>query len=382
MARAGLRVLYLIDSLAMGGAELVLHETCRQLLRRQVEVRVAVLQTKAGNPLREAFEALGIAVPDLGITTLRQPSAYWKVRRAVAGAAPDVVHTHLEFANVLGTLAARRAGVPCVATLHTIESPAPGSRAWLRFVAQSLVLRRWCTRVIAVSERARTHYLAVGRLRPQTTITVYNGVDLRRFDQKPPETQRDVRRELKIPDAAPVIAVVAVQRPAKGLDRLIAAFPAIRRRHPEAILLLVGDGPERPALETLAAHLGLSRCVRFAGVRHDVPRLLTAAAVFVLPSLTEALPTALAEAMAAGVPVIGSAVGGIAEMIQDGVTGILVPPGDVDALAAAVADLLDQPARVAELVRAARRLVETRFDAAENVARLHREYLDVCGRRS
>ena len=113
-----------------------------------------------------------------------------------------------------------------------------------------------------------------------------------------------------------------------------------------------------------------------------MPRLLTAAAVFVLPSLTEALPTALAEAMAAGVPVIGSAVGGIPEMIQDGVTGILVPPGDVDALAAAVADLLDQPARVAELVRAARRLVETRFDAAENVARLHREYLDVCGRRS
>jgi len=179
-----------------------------------------------------------------------------------------------------------------------------------------------------------------------------------------------------------VIAAVAVQRPGKGLDRLIAALPAIRQRHPDAILLLVGDGPERPALETMAANLGLSRYVRFAGVRHDVPRLLTAAAVFVLPSLTEALPTALAEAMAAGVPVIGSAVGGIPEMIQDGVTGILVPPGDVDALAAAVADVLDQPARVGELVRAARRLVETRFDAAANVARLHREYLDVCGRRN
>ena len=122
---------------------------------------------------------------------------------------------------------------------------------------------------------------------------MYNGVDLRRFDQKPPETRRDVRRELVIPDAAPVIAAVAVQRPGKGLDRLIAALPAIRQRHPDAILLLVGDGPERPALETMAAHLGLSRYVRFAGVRHDVPRLLTAAAVFVLPSLTEALPRRL-----------------------------------------------------------------------------------------
>ena len=138
--------------------------------------------------------------------------------------------------------------------------------------------------------------------------------------------------------------------------------------------LLVGDGPHRPALEAQVADLGLGDQVAFTGAREDVPRLLAAADLFVLPSLTEALPTVLAEAMAAGLPIVATTVGGIPEMTRHGEAALLVPPADPGALAAAVCRLLSNPRQAAAMGRSGRRLVAARFDIRTQAKALADDY--------
>jgi len=152
-----------------------------------------------------------------------------------------------------------------------------------------------------------------------------------------------------------------------ALPEVAAAFPAVR-------YLLVGDGPHRPALEEQVRALGLDGRVLFAGARDDVARMLAAADLFVLPSLTEALPTVLAEAMAAGRPIVATTVGGIPEMVRHGEAALLVPPADPGALAAAVCRLLANPRQAAAMGRSGRRLVAERFDIRTQARALADDY--------
>jgi glycosyltransferase involved in cell wall biosynthesis len=287
----------------------------------------------------------------------------------------------LEFAAVLGIPAARRRGLPTVATLHTLDAPPPRSRLALHFRLMAWALRR-ARRVIAVSEITRRHYLERARLRPERVVTIYNGIDPTAF-QAGPGVREEARAEWAIPPDAPVLATVAVQREPKGIQHMLAALPAVAAAFPAVRYLLVGDGPHRPALEQQARDLGLADRVVFAGAREDVPRLLAAADIFVLPSLTEALPTVVAEAMAAGLPIIATTVGGIPEMVRHGEAALLVPPADPDALAAAALRLLANPRQAAAMGRAGRRLVAERFDIRTQARALADDYraLAAGGRR-
>jgi glycosyltransferase involved in cell wall biosynthesis len=153
----------------------------------------------------------------------------------------------------------------------------------------------------------------------------------------------------------------------------IRAWPHVRTRVPDAVLLIVGDGPHLPVLRGMAGE-----GIVFAGTREDVPDILRGSTLGLLPSLTEALPTALIEAAACGLPVVATSVGGTPEVVDDGRTGLLVPPGEVDALADAVIDLLTNPGRRAEFGLAARALAEERFSLdrwAESLRRLYEESL-------
>jgi glycosyltransferase involved in cell wall biosynthesis len=380
--RAGLgrmRVLYLIDSLGRGGAEHLLAAYLRHLPPLGIDPVVVALQDRGGNPTAADIRALGIPVADLGIERLRQRGAYRRVAAAVERSEPDLVHTQLEFANVLGTAAAARRHIPVVSTLHTLDEPAPGTRPWLRMHLMAWSLRRNADLVIAVSDHARHHHVRRLRLPASLVETIHNGIEVGRF-RPAAGARRKVRSALGLPQDAPVIATVAVLRPPKGIDRMLRAMPSVARRHPDARYLIVGDGEARPALEETAAAEGVAHRVTFAGARADVPDMLAAADVFVLPSLTEALPTVVAEAMAAGLPVVATDVGGTAEMVGPG-TGMLVPHDDSPALAAAVAELLDDPGRAAALGGEGRRIAEERFDLARQVARLVDEYRRLAGAR-
>jgi glycosyltransferase involved in cell wall biosynthesis len=318
------------------------------------------------------IEAQGIPVCELGIRRLRQRGAYARVRDTIRAAAPDVVHTQLEFSAVLGIPAARRLGLPTIATLHTLDEPPPRSRLALHFRLMAWALRR-ARRVIAVSEITRRHYLDRARLRPERVMTIHNGIDPSAF-QAPPGERDAARRELGLDASAPVLVTVAVQREPKGIQHMLAALPEVAAAFPAVRYLLVGDGPHRRALEGLAARLGVADRVVFAGARDDVPRLLAAADLFVLPSLTEALPTVVAEAMAAGLPIVATTVGGIPEMVGHGEAALLVPPSDPAALAAAVCRLLANPRQAAAMGRAGRRVVAARFDIRAQAKALADDY--------
>jgi len=374
----GLRVLFLIDSLGPGGAERTLVEASEKLRMRGIDVRVAALQDRDGNPVADELRALGIPVPVLDVPRLRSLPGYVRVRSEIARIMPDIVHTHLEFANVLGTFAAHRLGVPSVATLHTLDAPAPGSRAHARMLLAAHMLRRYASRVFVVSRAALEHCARSSRLPRDKLVVVNNGIELARFSCPERGTRAAVRRELGIAPDAKVIVTVAVLRAQKGIDCMIRAMCDVRRAHPQAVYVVAGDGPRRDELLAEVARQGLTPdVVRLLGHRADIERVLAAADLFVLPSLADALPTALIEAMAAGIPVVASAVDGILEMIDHGRTGVLVPPGDRAAFASATTALLAEAGTAEKLGRAARAEASLRFDSKHFAGTLEAHYREV-----
>jgi glycosyltransferase involved in cell wall biosynthesis len=376
------KVLHIIDSLGPGGAERMLVTNLRHLPALGVDSEVCALQERDGNPIAAEIAALGVPVRTLTIRRLRQRDAYAQVRAAIAAADPDIVHTHLEFADVLGTVAARRLRIPTISTQHVIGTPAPRTKAALRFRLSAWVLRRYGHRVIAVSEGARLHHLETARLAPGRIITIHNGIEVGRFANVPPGTRERVRDEFGIAPNAPLIVTVAVLRRPKGIQHALGALALLRRHHPTVRYLVVGDGPHRAALEQLAAEHGLEKTVVFAGSRADVPDMLAAGDVFLLPSLTEALPTVLAEAAAAGLPIVATTVGGIPEMAVHGSSAVLVAPADEPALADALSRLISNPRQAAAMGTAGRKIVRERFDVCRQASVLADEYGHLIATRS
>ena len=242
-------------------------------------------------------------------------------------------------------------------------------------------LRTRGDRVVAVSDSARRHVLERAGLPTRMTTTIHNGIDLAPYRTGGGQDAALLRSELGIDPEAPVLTTVAVLRQPKGIDDMLDALPAILRRHPEAVHVIAGDGPHRDALEAHAATAGLEGSVRFMGRVADVARVLGASNVFVLPSHTEALPTVVIEAMAAGLPVVATDVGGTAELLDPTSTGILVPPRDPTRLADAVTRLLDAPRQAEALGIAARRAATERFGIDRQAARLADEYRVLVARR-
>jgi glycosyltransferase involved in cell wall biosynthesis len=272
----------------------------------------------------------------------------------------DLVHTCDLYANVFGLPAAALAGVPV--RIGNRREILTGDKSPAQLTAQ-----RWAYRaahaVVANSEAACDQLEREG-VAPDRLHLIANGLDIARFAPNH-EPRPTIRR----------VVTVANLRAEKGHDTLLAAAPRILERYPDATFTFVGDGPRRDHLETLTRALGLSGRVTFLGECRDVVPALAASDLFVLPSRSEAFPNALIEAMAAGLPVIASAVGGIPEVVRHGGNGLLVPCDDTYALADAVLTLMDDPARADALGRAARFDVEHDYTIDRMVERFERLYL-------
>ncbi|HEX5759217.1 MAG TPA: glycosyltransferase family 4 protein [Thermoanaerobaculia bacterium] len=377
-----LRLLWLIDSLAAGGAEALAATFAAAVDPRRVRLHVACLKSLGGNPFEAELRARGVPVTLLGARNLRDLAAFRRLLALLRRERIELVHAHLAYAALWGALAAPRVGVPLVATLHLPpEEPSehpPWSREGVRQRLLGRALDRRAAAVVAVSEAVRRAHLERGRIRAEKLVVAHNGVDAAAF--RPPaaaqrrELRARVRRELGLPPEALVAITVSVLRPGKGIEVLLAAARDVAAALPEARFVVAGDGPLRAALEVGAREAGVEELLRWIGFRRDVAELLAASDLFVLPTLADALPTALLEAMAAGLPVVASAVGGVPEVVEDGETGVLVPPGDAAALAHAVAALLPRPERRAAMGERGLRRVEERFSVERWVERLGRIY--------
>jgi glycosyltransferase involved in cell wall biosynthesis len=372
------RIVYIIDGLGMGGAERLMIPILKNLSREHFEVRVCALQVRDGNPMAEQIRAMGIPVDLLIIPYLRDLTALPRLIKYLRKIGADLVHAQLEFSDIFGNIAAKALRLPSVSTLHTMPSQDMQMKLKLHQKLEFLALRCFCDVVISVSDVAREFYLNISSLHPSTLRTLYNGIDLPQIaDQNPVDARATVRKELGIPADASVLTTVAVLRELKGIQFMIQALPAILTRFPKSYYLIVGHGDYLESLIRQVELAGVKEHVIFAGQRNDVQRFLRASDIFVLPTLTEALPTVLAEAMTARLPIVASSVGGIPEMVVDGQNGRLVPSADPQALSDACLDLLSKPQECAQMGEKGWEVVNQKFNIRTQVAHLEKLYLDL-----
>lgn len=305
---------------------------------------------------REHVEALSVGAR----SRAEYPVALARLVRMLRRLRIDILHTHLFDPSVVGLAAGVLARVPVrVMTRHHSDYHTRIAKRW--HVRLDQLCTRLSHRVIAISEHTRRVMLDEERAPDDKIVVIPNGIDLARVAPPAPEDLAAVRAELAADDAL-VVSVVARLHPEKGQEHLFRAMPrVIDATAGRVVLLVAGTGSFRAQYEAEVRRLGVERHVRFLGFRHDVARIFAISDVVVLPSVAEGFGLVLAEAMALQRPIVATRVGGIPEVVEDGVTGLLVPPARPDALADAIVGLLKDPGRRVSLGHAGRRRVEVDF---------------------
>lgn len=381
-----MHILYLIDSLVVGGAERSLAELAPHLIDRGITLDVAFLHDLPG--LQEEIEAAGaslfsLAGPGGRLGWIRRTAALVSHRH------PHLVHTTLFEADVAGRIAATLVGVPVVSSLVSMawgpEGPSdPDVSRWKVRAARAVdaVTARRVVRFHAVTRHVAR---VVGRrLRiPAGRIDVVpRGRDPGRLGVRTRARRTGGRALFGLDDLTPLILAVARHESDKGVDVLLRSFPEVLRVAPTAKLAVAGrEGRATPGLRSTAERLKLTDSVRFLGERSDVPELLCAADVFVLPSRSEGLPGALLEAMALEAPIVATDLPNVREAVAHRESAILVPPEAPDALAAAIVATLDDPGRSRVRARTARRVFLDRFSIERTADGMVAFYERALGRR-
>lgn len=328
-------ILHLIETSGPGGAEKMLISLVEHLDKTQYKSIIGLLKDGWLNAQLKERGFHTVIIPqrrglDLGWI--------YKCIKLIRQKHVDLLHAHEFTMNVYGSIAAWSTGIPAITTVH---GKAYYVNNWRRRLAYRFVART-SARMVAVSEDIRRYLMERVGVRSDSLITIYNGIDSKQFASS--EDRVRIRKELGISETAPAIGTIGNLYPVKGHTDLLKAAAQVVRMFPESVFLIVGRGDLLSRLQIEAGELGLANNVMFIGFREDIPALLQAMDLFVLPSLSEGLSLSLLEAMAAGKPVVATTVGGNPEVISHGETGFLVPPGHPESLSSRIILLLqDQP---------------------------------------
>lgn len=384
-----IRLLKFLTLFGIGGTERQVVNLIRMIDRSRFSPTFGCLK-KWGHFLGD-IEQQRIPVAEYPISKLYMPGTLRQQLRLAHDMKRDgiqVFHSYNFYANVFAVPAARFAGVPVV--IASIRDTGLGITPAKQHLHNMVCRLADC--VLVNAEAVRQWLIGLG-YRPDKIVVIHNGLDRAAFAQPQPDPA--LRRELAVPEQAPLVVVLARLVPSKGIESFIEAAAAVNRRFPEARFLIVGDllmktddggvqceGGYMDSLQGLASKLGIGDRVIFTGFRSDIPELLSHATVSVLPSLSgEGLPNALMESMAAGVPVVATHVGGSVEVVgEDASAGLMVPPGEPRAMSEAILAVLEDAELARSLGRAARRRMQERFSLEHMVRRTENLYADMLDR--
>jgi glycosyltransferase involved in cell wall biosynthesis len=292
------------------------------------------------------------------------PFGLFRLARFLRRRRIDILHTHLFEPSVIGLQAGVISGVPLrIMTRHYSDYHTRINKKW--HVRLDQLCTRLCHRVIAVSEHTADHMISVEGAPPNKVHAVLNGIDFDRVKVSSPEAPSKLRQEFGA-DGSYLLLIVGRLHPEKGYGYLLQAMATLKGRLDRPVrLLIVGKGPLEDKFRKEAVSLGCADTVQFLGFRNDVPDLMAAVDLLVLPSVAEAFGLVLTEALYLGTPIVATRVGGIPEIVSDGVDGVLVSPADSQALAGAIMDLLRDPERRRHMSGSGRQKVEDRFSFSE-----------------
>jgi len=357
-------VLHTEASTGLGGQELRILAEARWLGEHGWDALIAC--QPASRLLAEARRA-GLPAAAVAMRGATDARALLRLRRLMRARGVALVHTHSSVDSWLGALAARSCGLPVVRSRHV---SIPVSR-------RGVLVYRLAHRVITSGEAVRAIVVGAG-IPAARVVSIPPGVDTRRFHAG--VSGRAVREELGLAGGGPVIGLVANVRGSKGHNVFLEAAAAVLRDAPDARFLIVGDGVGFDEVRHRVGEAGLGGRVLMTGFRRDVPEVMAALDVLVLPSIkSEATSQVIPQALAVGTPVVASSVGGSPELVRDGETGRLVPPGDAGALAAAIVALLRDPAAARAMARAGQAMVQARFTLDAAMARTTALYRELLG---
>lgn len=359
--------------LTVGGTEGQLLELASRFDSRRFNVLVCGL--KGEGHVARAMRERGVRVVTLNGRGAWDVRVLFRLFQLTRQERPEILHAFLGFANLAASLIGRLLGVPVVIWSYRDVEVWKTKAHWL---VDRLAVR-WADAITCCSDAVRQFVLARMNGQAPEFSTIYNGVDLEMFNRP----RAASRAELNLREGGFVIGTVSrLDEPKKGLAVMLRALANLAGRDglPSWQWLLVGDGPARDRLRSLATELGLQGQVMFAGMRDDVASVLPMMDIFVCPSLYEGFGIAIVEAMAAGRPVVASAVGGIPEIVVHEDTGLLVPPGDAAALAGALATLLTHPRQARAMGARGRARVRERF-SIETAVQQHQQLYESLRKR-
>ena len=356
-----------MEDLKTGGLERVIANIAEGLDREKFEASVWCISR--GGEIAEELKEKGINVNILGILTYHNPLSIIKLARLLRKEKPNIVHTHGYFASVIGRIAAKLAGISIV--INHVHSTYWEYKK--RHIFMEKILSALTHKIICCSKAVQDFVSDNEKINPSKTVIIYNGVDEEKFFVQ--KNTAAIKAQLGINPQDPVVGTVSSLTKNKGHVHLFQAASLISNFCPSARFLIVGDGILREELEEQIKDLNLGSHLILTGKRKNIPDLLSVMDIFVLPSCSrEGLSISIIESMAAGKPVVATDVGGIPEAVEDGETGLLVPPRNPGALANAIIELLQNPGKAKAMGERGRTRLKEKFTSKRMLSELENLY--------
>lgn len=372
-------LLYVFDNLEFGGGERVFAQIINRLSGKKYKIMVACLPTGA---FIEKIEGSGALIKPVDMRNRFNPGVILQLSRLIKKEKVDIVHSQGARADFFARMAAKLGGTPIV--VSTVPMPVDGFDInpirKLIYKTFDLFSEHFVDKFMVVSDALEKMMIEKHRIEPQRVVKIYNGIEKDEYDISDKELackRSRFRNELSLEENVPIIGAIGRLVWQKGFEQFIEAIPGVLKEFEEARFLIVGEGDLKEKLRAKSERLNVKNHLIFTGFRDDIKEILQSVDLLVIPSLLEGLPMILLEAMVMKKPIVATNIEGIMEILENGSSGLLVPPGEAKALAGAIINMLTHRDKALKMGLVARKVVEDRFGVDIMVQRVEDVYDDL-----